>query len=90
MEDLSYDSISYEECQDAFGKIFGVSAKVIYCNNVLIFKFKPEEYKKYNRDYFRSPMQWDKTPNAGFTHSNVKTWLPIHSNYSKLNVQVKI
>ena len=39
-----------------------------------------------NRDEVRTPMQWDATANAGFS-SAAKTWLPIHENYSKINVE---
>ncbi len=30
MEDLDYDSISFEQCQDAFGKTFGVFLKCFF------------------------------------------------------------
>lgn len=36
------------------------------------------------RDPQRTPMQWDDTESAGF--SNAKPWLPIHKNYTKVNV----
>ncbi len=45
--------------------------------------------KKYwpfhkGRDKARTPMQWDMTPNAGF--SNGKPWLPVNSDYVTTNV----
>jgi len=33
------------------------------------------------RDKNRTPMQWSNKPNAGFSPSNVETWLPVNPNY---------
>ena len=40
--------------------------------------------KRTSRDNARTPMQWDKTENSGF--SNVTPWLKINKNHSVINV----
>jgi oligo-1,6-glucosidase/alpha-glucosidase len=41
-----------------------------------------------NRDEVRTPMQWDATKNAGFSNAE-KTWLPVHPDYSTVNVEAQ-
>ncbi|BAE65811.1 unnamed protein product [Aspergillus oryzae RIB40] len=41
------------------------------------------EYRLKSRDNARTPMQWDDSPNAGF--SSVRPWLPVHDDYQSLN-----
>ncbi|HEX4312134.1 MAG TPA: alpha-glucosidase [Acidobacteriaceae bacterium] len=38
------------------------------------------------RDGERTPMQWNDRPDAGFSPSGVKTWLPIPPSYAQTNV----
>ena len=41
-----------------------------------------------SRDKNRTPMHWSNQPNAGFSPSNVETWLPVHPNYKNgINVR---
>jgi alpha-glucosidase len=42
--------------------------------------------KEKGRDGERTPMQWDRSPNAGFSPASVKTWLPIPPSYVTTNV----
>ena len=50
--------------------------------------FTPEQAMKFvryfSRDNARTPMQWDDSPNAGFTVGT--PWLPVHENYRRVNV----
>lgn len=41
------------------------------------------------RDRARSPMQWDDSPNAGFTVQGAKPWIRVHGNYKERNVLVE-
>lgn len=38
------------------------------------------------RDPERTPMQWDASPNAGFTSAGAKPWLPLADDYQAINV----
>ena len=37
---------------------------------------------KDTRDRCRTPFQWDRTPNAGFSPEGVRTWLPVNPNFA--------
>jgi alpha-glucosidase len=38
------------------------------------------------RDPERTPMQWDATPNAGFTSPDARPWLPVAADADRVNV----
>lgn len=43
------------------------------------------------RDGARTPMQWDDSPQAGFSFGkDIEPWLPVHPNYPKVNVKSTI
>jgi alpha-glucosidase len=42
--------------------------------------------KEKGRDGDRTPMQWNDGPDAGFSPSGVRTWLPIPPSYEQTNV----
>lgn len=41
--------------------------------------------QKHSRDNARTPMQWDSSPNAGFTSGT--PWIGVNSNYRTINAQ---
>ena len=47
------------------------------------------EYARFTRDPGRGPIQWNDSINAGFS-SSAKTWLPVHPEYNKRNVAVRV
>jgi alpha-glucosidase len=48
---------------------------------------QPEIAHIVGRDSERTPMQWDASPNAGFSAPDVKElWLPLAPNYKEVNV----
>jgi alpha-glucosidase len=51
--------------------------------------YNPSEAKQFSRDPWRTPMQWDADPNAGFCPTNVEPWLPIAEDYRRINVAVQ-
>ncbi len=41
-----------------------------------------------SRDHARTPMQWDDSPQAGFTSGT--PWLPVNPNYTKINARAAV
>ena len=50
---------------------------------------QPELADIVGRDPVRTPMQWDASPNAGFTDPNVTPWLPLAADYRVRNVAIQ-
>jgi oligo-1,6-glucosidase len=66
-----------------------IEAKNAWHHDVLTGQESAEHYlanlAKVSRDHARTPMQWDASPNAGFTTSTAKPWLPVNPNYTEIN-----
>ncbi len=50
---------------------------------------QPALFEIWGRDPERTPMQWDGSPNAGFTPAGIKPWLPLAANYQERNVALQ-
>lgn len=51
--------------------------------------YNPSDAKQLSRDPWRTPMQWDAGPHAGFCPTGVEPWLPIAGDYERKNVTVQ-
>jgi len=52
---------------------------------------QPEIAHIVGRDPVRTPMQWEDSPNAGFSASDAKSlWLPLAKSYRQVNVKVQL
>ncbi len=67
-----------------------IEAKNGYEADVLTGKVSEADYlanlRKMSRDNARTPMQWDDSPNGGFTTGR-KPWLAVNPNYKDINAQ---
>lgn len=79
--------ISQEEFKDQL-------AIWMYQTEINLFDTPPakafESAVLYGRDKCRTPMQWNRQPNAGFCPPGVRPWLPINPNYIQdINVETQ-
>ncbi len=67
-----------------------IEAKNAWKADVLTGKVQADDYianlRKTSRDHARTPMQWDSSPNAGFTTA-AHSWLAVNPNYKEINAQ---
>jgi alpha-glucosidase len=50
---------------------------------------QPEIADLVGRDPERTPMQWNSSPNAGFSKGGVEPWLPVADDYKEENVTIQ-
>lgn len=87
-EELGMTNMSFESIDD-FRDIESINAYNELTSNGIINKNNMMEFLRYkSRDNARTPMQWDNTPNAGFTEG--KPWICVNPNYTKINAQEQI
>jgi oligo-1,6-glucosidase len=70
-----------------------IEVKNAWKAEVLSNRVNAEEYlfhmRKTSRDHSRTPMQWDDSPNGGFTTA-AKPWLALHPNYKEINAKQEV
>jgi alpha-glucosidase len=74
------------------GKFRDSLGQMIYQLEVQLLKAPPGEAAVHaanvGRDKCRTPMQWTRAANAGFSPAGVETWLPVNPNYAQgVNVE---
>jgi alpha-glucosidase len=59
---------------------------ILYYHQEIANGIPPEEAlaraARDTRDRSRTPFQWDRTPNAGFSPEEIRTWLPVNPNFA--------
>src|SRR5271166_5634702 len=79
----NYPFASIEEFDD-------IEVKNTWKAEVLTNRLSAEEYldhiRKTSRDNTRTPMQWDDSPNGGFTTA-AKAWFAVNPNYKVINAK---
>ena len=70
-----------------------IEVKNAWKAEVLTHKATAEEYigqlRKTSRDNSRTPMQWDDSPNSGFT-TGPKSWLAVNPSYKDINAKQSV
>jgi len=75
-----------EDCRDI--EIFNAYRELVEEKKLLGPKQFMEAVKKRGRDNARTPMQWDISPNSGFTAG--KPWIPVNPNYQTINAASQV
>ncbi|MCF7929645.1 MAG: alpha-glucosidase [Spirochaetales bacterium] len=82
MTNVSFDSIDQYRDVDTLNHYH--CAKERGLSDVELF----EGYRRFSRDNARTPMQWDRTENAGFTSGT--PWIEVNPNYKDINVRADL
>lgn len=87
-EELGMTNAYFDKLED-YRDIESINAFHQYVDNGLV---KAEDMMRYlkeiSRDNARTPMQWDASPNAGFTTGT--PWINVNPNYPKINAQAAV
>lgn len=87
-EELGMTNVPFQSLDD-FRDIESINAYHEYTKSGQI---APEDMMRYlcykSRDNSRTPMQWNNTPNAGFTTGT--PWIMVNPNYPKINAKEQV
>ena len=82
-DELGMDNINFDNIED-YNDVETVNQyQTVKARGGNVKKFL-EARKSTSRENGRTPMQWDNTPNSGFTTG--KPWLKVNKNYTTINV----
>ncbi len=79
MTNVEFPSIEYYNERYTVGKYYTMLEKGVSPEEAL------SQLRMMSRDNARTPMQWNRSENAGFT--NGKPWLSVNPNYEQINVE---
>ena len=87
-EELGMTNAYFDKLED-YRDIESINAFHQYVDNGLV---KAEDMMRYlkeiSRDNARTPMQWDASPNAGFTTGT--PWIRVNPNYKEINARAAV
>ncbi|WP_349944356.1 alpha-glucosidase [Lacrimispora sp. BS-2] len=84
-EELGMTNVPFESIHD-FRDLDSINAYYELTEKGIFTKEEMMKYLRYkSRDNARTPMQWDTSPNAGF--SEVSPWIMVNPNYERINAK---
>ena len=87
-EELGMTNAYFDRLED-YRDIESINAFHQYVDSGLVTAEDMMRYlKEISRDNARTPMQWDASPNAGFTTGT--PWINVNPNYPKINAQAAV
>ena len=87
-EELGMTNAYFDRLED-YRDIESINAFHQYVDSGLVTAEDMMRYlKEISRDNARTPMQWDASPNAGFTTGT--PWINVNPNYPKINAQTAV
>lgn len=74
---------SLDDCRDI--EVLNRYHEEVEKHKSLSYEALMEDVNQFSRDHSRTPMQWDDSPNAGFTTGI--PWIAVNPNYTRINAK---